>query len=90
TLAEKYKTGLILVNCTCPKDIVKKRLEERLKHKSISDGRWEIYISQRRNLEPFREDIEHIDFDTSNNSYTYRQEFYNKLLTLLEKSSGAT
>jgi len=83
-ISQEYKADLVMVHCVCPEDTVRKRLDERMKRRSVSDGRWEIYLSQRRSFEPFREGIKHLDFDTSNESYSYRLGFYKKLVESLK------
>jgi len=79
-IAEKNHVKLVIIYCTCPDEVVKKRLEQRLKKKSVSDGRWEIYIQQKNTFEPFDSDEEHIEMDTSNESYEYRMNFFKALI----------
>ncbi len=44
---------LILTNCICPDDTAISRMEKRLESgKDVSDGRKEIYLSQKRGFEP--------------------------------------
>ncbi len=52
-VAAKYHATLVRVQCVCPDMVVKKRLEDRLRKKSVSDGRWEIYLEQKTTFEPF-------------------------------------
>ena len=80
-LAAKNHANLIIIQCTCPDNVVKKRLEQRLKKKSVSDGRWEIYIEQKKTFEPFEHDENVFEMDTSNESYDYRMDFFKKLLS---------
>jgi uncharacterized protein len=43
---------LLFVFCQCPEVIMKKRMERRLKNPwAISDGRWEIYLQQKKRFE---------------------------------------
>ncbi len=79
-IAGKYHTKLVIVQCICPDIIVKKRLDGRVKKKSVSDGRWEIYQTQKTTFEPFTVDETCRTIDTSNESYVYRMDFYQKLL----------
>jgi len=80
-IAAKNHTNLVIVQCTCPDDFVKKRLEQRLKKKSVSDGRWEIYIEQKKTFEPFEPDEKYFEMDTSNELYEYKMSFFKKLLS---------
>jgi hypothetical protein len=80
--AAKESNALItFIKCVCPPPIVKERLDKRVKKKSISDGRWEIYCKQKETFEPFVADIE---FDTSKGSYEYRMSFFRNLLNLVK------
>jgi hypothetical protein len=78
--ATKNHAKLVSIRCTCPDEVVKKRLEQRLKKKSVSDGRWEIYIQQKKTFEPFGPDEKHIEMDTSNESYDYKMKFFKSLV----------
>jgi predicted kinase len=80
SVASTHHATLILVHCTCPDQVVKRRLEERLKKKSVSDGRWEIYREQKKTFEQFSSDEKSFSLDTSNESYEYRMDFLRALL----------
>jgi predicted kinase len=69
------------IQCVCPDDVVKKRLENRLKKKSVSDGRWEIYLQQKTTFEPFSSEEDSLTMDTSDESYEYRMSFFRLLLS---------
>ncbi len=79
-IAGKYHAQLIIVQCICPDLVVKKRLEERLRKKSVSDGRWEVYQGQKTTFEPFTADEKSLTMDTSDESFDYRMDFYQELL----------
>jgi hypothetical protein len=81
--ARQHKAKLVMINCVCPDAFVKKRLEDRVKKKSISDGRWEIYLHQKETFEPFSAQDPVIQFDTSNDLYEYRMSFYQNLARTL-------
>jgi len=81
TLAKQYNAMLYLIECICPDDIVKQRLDERVKKKSISDGRWEIYLNQKTTYEPFSLDERVIEFDTSKSFYEQRMTLYQNLIS---------
>lgn len=80
-IAVKNHSTVITLQCVCPDDIIKKRLENRLKKKSISDGRWEIYLAQKTTFEPYASDEKCLTIDTSNESYEYRMDFFEQLLS---------
>jgi uncharacterized protein len=65
-IAKQYNSEFFILECICPENLIKERLEMRLKTKSVSDGRWEIYQEQKKNFEPIgeREKI-HLIIDTS-------------------------
>jgi aminoglycoside phosphotransferase family enzyme/predicted kinase len=84
-VALKTHSTIIIIECVCPDDVVKKRLEDRLKKKSVSDGRWEIYQAQKTTFEPFSPQDECLAMDTSDESYTYRMGFFTKLLSYVSE-----
>ena len=79
-IARAHHATLVLIFCTCPDQVVKQRLEERLKKKSVSDGRWEIYRQQKKTFEPFSSGETFLSMDTSIESYEYRMGFLRTLL----------
>ena len=80
-VAAKYHATLVRVQCVCPDIVVKKRLEDRLRKKSVSDGRWEIYLEQKTTFEPFSSEEDCLTMDTSDESYEYRMSFFRLLLS---------
>ncbi|VVB59090.1 Signal recognition particle 54 kDa protein [uncultured archaeon] len=80
-IAAKYHATLVRIQCVCPDDVVKKRLEDRLRKKSISDGRWEIYLQQKTTFDPFSSEEDCLTMDTSDESYEYRMSFFRLLLS---------
>jgi len=65
-LAKEFNLPFFIVECTCPEHVIKNRLEKRIKGKSISDGRWEIYLDQKKDFEFIESDEkEHIVIDTT-------------------------
>ena len=52
-LAEELNIIPIFIQCIAPDIMVKTWLKERMKTKSVSDGRWEIYKSMKKNFEQF-------------------------------------
>jgi len=75
-LAGKLGVPLYVIECTCPDDIVKIRLEKRMMDKdNPSDGRWEILQDQKKQYEDINEIPEGFYFkvDTSANPERLRQ-----------------
>jgi aminoglycoside phosphotransferase family enzyme/predicted kinase len=45
-----------IVECTCPEEVVKERLDARISSSDeASDGRWEIYLAQKNDFDPVTE-----------------------------------
>jgi len=67
SLAAEAKADFTVIECTLDEQIIKSRLEQRLKEGSVSDGRWEIYESQKRDFDKIMEfsPQNHIIVDTS-------------------------
>jgi uncharacterized protein len=43
---------LLFIHCRCEEEVLKKRMEQRLKDpEAVSDGRWEIYLQQKSRFE---------------------------------------
>jgi predicted kinase len=85
-IARKHHATMVIVQCICPDGVVKKRLEDRLKKKSVSDGRWEIYLVQKTTFEPLSSDEQSLMIDTSEESYEYRMTFYQRLLRFVRQT----
>jgi len=65
-LAKELNLPFFIIECTCPEHIIRKRLKKRMKGKSISDGRWEIFLDQKKDFEPIGNDEkQHIVIDTT-------------------------
>jgi hypothetical protein len=66
-LADEAKVDFAILECTLDESNVKKRLEQRLKEGSVSDGRWEIYQSQKKDFDKIDEfpPENHVVLDTS-------------------------
>lgn len=84
-IAQTHHATLMLVHCVCPDAVVKKRLEERMKKKSISDGRWEIYLKQKTTYEPITSQENVLQMDTSDETYLYRMGFFKSLLSRINE-----
>lgn len=47
-----YKSNILFVHCVCPEETMRQRMEERLLDtRAVSDGRWEIYLQQKKRFE---------------------------------------
>jgi len=79
-MAEKNNSRFIILHCDCPEDVVKKWLDERVKKKSVSDGRWEIYVKQKDSFEDFEDKNDVISIDVSNKDLSYQIRVYNKII----------
>ncbi|MEM0466135.1 MAG: AAA family ATPase [Candidatus Thermoplasmatota archaeon] len=84
-LSQDLSASLIIIQCVCPDEEVKKRLESRLEKKSVSDGRWEIYLKQKETFEAFSSKDHVYIFDTSNEQYEYRFNFFKTIAQRLSK-----
>ena len=82
-IAKENNAISVLIKCTCPEKIVKKWLEERQRKKTVSDGRWEIYIHQKETFESFTCKEKHIEIDISEGSYNTRMNSFRKLLATI-------
>lgn len=85
-IAEKHNACFVAIHCICSEELVKKWLEERLKEKTVSDGRWEIYQSQKKTFEPFTQDEKHIVFDMAKETYEERMQGFKQILTQVQKA----
>jgi hypothetical protein len=61
-IAEKNRSTFAIVEVVCSEKIVKYRLEERAKTKSISDADFRVYKKIRQHFEPIRQ--EHFTIDS--------------------------
>lgn len=78
-IAEKNNACFLILYCNCPKEKVKKFLNARVKKKSISDGRWEIYIKQRDSFEKPRQN-HLVEIDVSKNDFNYQLNVFNNVI----------
>jgi aminoglycoside phosphotransferase family enzyme/adenylate kinase family enzyme len=66
-LAAKTNAEFMIIECTLDEKSITQRLAQRLKQDSVSDGRWEIFESQKERFEPVVEvpPANHVIMDTS-------------------------
>ena len=88
SLAHEIKVPLVVIQCVCEPSVVKRRLEKRLKEKSVSDGRWEIYQHQINSMDPYEKLPLYVEFDTGKEDYKYRMQWFNDLVKLVKQVSG--
>ncbi|MBI1919549.1 MAG: AAA family ATPase [Geobacter sp.] len=66
SLAARHGARFRIICTSCPEEIVRERLEQRLANPAEpSDGRWEIYLKQKEEFDPLDDDSETIFLDTS-------------------------
>lgn len=80
-IAKENNAILVPIKCTCPEEIAKRWLEERLKTKTASDGRWEIYLNQKKTFESFTAEENCVVIDISEESYKDRMDSFRRLLS---------
>ncbi|MBC8382603.1 MAG: AAA family ATPase [Candidatus Cloacimonetes bacterium] len=85
-LAQKYNAKMIIIHCVCDEEDIKARFAERAVEKSVSDGRWEIYLKQKKEYSPLQGDDISIEINTSDNSYNHRMSYYKKVFALVKKA----
>lgn len=54
-VSEETEADFFVLECILDEENTQRRLAERLTHRSISDGRWEIYGPQKKKFEPVTE-----------------------------------
>ncbi len=66
-IADKTGADFLVIECVLEEEITKKRLEQRLKEGTISNGRWEIFHLQKQDFDPIVEFSKenHIIVDTA-------------------------
>ena len=81
-LAEKLGVRFYLLECFCPDNITRRRLEKRLlKNDNASDGRWDLFQKQKNDFETIQEIPEksHLKMDTSVHQEMIRHEMIVKI-----------
>ena len=84
-LAQKYNAKMIIIHCVCDEEDIKERFAERAVEKSVSDGRWEIYLKQKKEYSPLQGDDNSVEINTSDNSYKHRMNYYKKVCAVVKK-----
>lgn len=63
-VARAHRRPLLFVECRADEAVVRRRLEARTAASSLSDARWDTYLSQRAEREPFAAGEPVVDVDT--------------------------
>ncbi len=84
-VARKNNANFLILFCITPEKFIKKYLEERVKKKSISDGRWEIYLKQKDSFEGFNGKEKIVEVDISNKSYDYQIKTLKEILKKINR-----
>jgi len=79
-LSKEFNAVFIPVFCTCPESVAKKWLDERLKSKSVSDGRWEIYQLQKDSFDMFTDEEQPVIIDTSEPTFASQLAMFSSVL----------
>jgi uncharacterized protein len=78
-LSKENNACFLILYCNCPQDKVKEYLDLRVKKKSVSDGRWEIYVKQKTSFEkPNKKDS--VEIDVSKNSLEYQLNVFKNVI----------
>ena len=81
-LAESLDVQFYILECFCPDDIIRQRLERRrLNNDNASDGRWELFQQQKNDFDVINEFPEtcHLKIDTSVHQERTRREIIAKI-----------
>ncbi|MGP8152868.1 MAG: AAA family ATPase [Smithella sp.] len=81
-LARNFGVRFYILECVCPDEITKKRLEKRiLENNNTSDGRWELFQKQKDDFDAIDEvpADRHFKIDTSVNPESARQEIIRRI-----------
>jgi predicted kinase len=65
TVARRHRLPCAFVECRAGEDVIRRRLEVRDEQPSLSDARWDTYVGQRAQFEPFKTSEPHVVIDTS-------------------------
>jgi hypothetical protein len=64
-VARRHRRPLVFVECVADENVVRARLAARQPETSLSDARWDTYLTQRRQREPFDDAHPPLAVDTS-------------------------
>ena len=84
-IAGKNNAIFLILFCKCTEKHVKIYLEKRVKKKSISDGRWEIYLKQKNSFEKFTNKENFVEIDISKKSYDYQIKVFRDILNKINR-----
>jgi len=86
-IAKEFSIKPFFIQCTAPDYIIKNWLKDRQKTRTVSDGRWDIYIYQKKIFESFLLKNNHLIIDMSKDSFEERKEFFNSILLKVKEAS---
>lgn len=78
----------VFVECCAPEQLVRARLDARLDSVSESDARWQTYLGQREEREPFGPDESHLVIETEKDLETTRGRVLERLWRWYAETSG--
>jgi len=70
--AHAHRRPLVYVECRADEAAIRTRMEARAQAPSISDARWDTYLAQRREWEPFADNEAHVCVDTGGSAAAAR------------------
>jgi aminoglycoside phosphotransferase family enzyme/predicted kinase len=70
--ARAQRRPLVYVECRADEAVIRTRLEARIQAPSVSDARWDTYLAQRREWEPFADEEPHVCVDTGDSAAAAR------------------
>ena len=84
-IADENNAVFILVQTTALDNIVRKWLDKRLKKKTVSDGRWEVYLNQKKTFEPYSPEEKPVIVDMSKEDYQSRMKAFWEILKRVQE-----
>lgn len=84
-ISDENNAIFILIQTNSPDKIVKKWLDKRLKKKTVSDGRWEVYLNQKKTYELISFQENPLIIDMSKVDYQSRNEGFWKILKRVQE-----
>jgi aminoglycoside phosphotransferase family enzyme/predicted kinase len=85
-IAEAEHAVFVPIGCTCPDMTARQWLDQRLRKKTVSDGRWEIYLSQKKTFEAFTPEEQVVVIDMADDSYEGRMASFRRILARIQEA----
>jgi len=83
--AEEAHAIFIPIGCTCPDEKARQWLNQRLRKKTVSDGRWEIFLSQKKSFETYTPEEQVIVIDMADEPYEGRMTAFRRILARIKE-----